>query len=117
LDEILTVSRLGLPAELRRPLACTDIIENMIGHRASRHPQREALEFALDGLALDCRGLGFGPSGVHAVPRCAGYSLSVLDDGPGVPSEFDPARRKGLGTKLVLALVKQIRGELKSTRR
>jgi hypothetical protein len=25
-------------------------------HCASRHPQREALEFALDGLALDCRG-------------------------------------------------------------
>jgi hypothetical protein len=26
------------------------------GHGASRHPQREALEFALDGLALDCCG-------------------------------------------------------------
>jgi two-component system, sensor histidine kinase PdtaS len=45
----------------------------------------------------------------------AGYSLSVLDDGPGVPSEFDPARCKGLGTKIVLALVKQVRGELKIT--
>jgi two-component system, sensor histidine kinase PdtaS len=44
----------------------------------------------------------------------AGYSLSVLDDGPGVPAEFDP-RCKGLGTKIVLALVKQIRGELKIT--
>jgi hypothetical protein len=31
LDEILTVSRLGLPAELRRSLACTNIIENMNG--------------------------------------------------------------------------------------
>jgi hypothetical protein len=31
LDEILTVSRLGLPAELRRSLACTNIIENMMG--------------------------------------------------------------------------------------
>src|SRR3984893_12788612 len=30
LDEILTVSRLGLPAELRRSLACTNIIENMM---------------------------------------------------------------------------------------
>jgi two-component system, sensor histidine kinase PdtaS len=45
----------------------------------------------------------------------AGYSLSVLDDGPGVPAEFDPARRKGLGTKIVLALVKQVRGEFKIT--
>ena len=31
LDEILTVTRLDLPAELRRSLACTNIIENMMG--------------------------------------------------------------------------------------
>ena len=31
LDEILTVTRLGLPAELRRSLACTNIIENALG--------------------------------------------------------------------------------------
>ena len=31
LDEILTVNRLGLPAEPRRSLACTNIIENMNG--------------------------------------------------------------------------------------
>jgi transposase-like protein len=31
LDEILTVIRLGLPAALRRSLACTNIIENMMG--------------------------------------------------------------------------------------
>ena len=31
LDEILTVTRLGVPAELRRSLACTNIIENMMG--------------------------------------------------------------------------------------
>ena len=31
LDEILTVIRLGLPKELRRSLACTNIIENMLG--------------------------------------------------------------------------------------
>lgn len=31
LDEILTVNRFGLPAELRRSLACTNIIENMNG--------------------------------------------------------------------------------------
>ena len=29
LDEILTVNRLGLPLELRRSLACTNIIESM----------------------------------------------------------------------------------------
>ena len=31
LDEILTVIRLGLPHELRRSLACTNIIENALG--------------------------------------------------------------------------------------
>ncbi len=42
LDEILTVSRLGLPAELRRSLACTNIIENMMGpiRRVSRNVKR-----------------------------------------------------------------------------
>jgi transposase-like protein len=34
LDEILTVIRLGLPSELRRSLACTNIIENMMGRCA-----------------------------------------------------------------------------------
>jgi len=29
IDEILTVTRLGLPVELRRSLACTNVIENM----------------------------------------------------------------------------------------
>jgi putative transposase len=31
IGEILTVTRLGLPVELRRSLACTNIIENMNG--------------------------------------------------------------------------------------
>jgi len=42
LDEILTVSRLGLPAELRRSMACTNIIENMVGtmRRVTRNVKR-----------------------------------------------------------------------------
>ena len=42
LDEILTVIRLGLPAELRRSLACTNIIENMKGtiRRVCRNVKR-----------------------------------------------------------------------------
>jgi putative transposase len=42
LDEILTVTRLGLPAELRRSLACTNIIENMNGtiRRVCRNVKR-----------------------------------------------------------------------------
>ena len=42
LDEILTVTRLGLPDQLRRSLACTNIIENMMGtiRRVSRNVKR-----------------------------------------------------------------------------
>jgi two-component system, sensor histidine kinase PdtaS len=41
-----------------------------------------------------------------------GHSLSVLDDGPGLPAGFDPAKSKGLGMKIVGSLVKQIGGRL-----
>jgi two-component sensor histidine kinase len=41
-----------------------------------------------------------------------GHSLSVSDDGPGLPEGFDPARSKGLGMKIIAALVKQIGGVL-----
>lgn len=39
-------------------------------------------------------------------------ALTVLDDGPGLPTGFDAARCKGLGMRIVLSLVKQIGGEL-----
>ena len=42
----------------------------------------------------------------------AGHSLSVVDDGPGLPAGFDPAHSKGLGMKIIYSLVKQIGGEL-----
>lgn len=42
IDDILTVTRLGLPLELRRSLACTNIIENMMGtiRRVCRNVKR-----------------------------------------------------------------------------
>jgi two-component sensor histidine kinase len=39
-------------------------------------------------------------------------SLSVIDDGPGLPPGFKPSDSKGLGMKIVLSLVQQIGGEL-----
>lgn len=39
-------------------------------------------------------------------------SISVLDDGPGLPAGFNPAHSRGLGMKIVQALVKQIGGTL-----
>jgi putative transposase len=42
IDEMLTVNRLGLPAKLRRSLACTNSIENMMGtvRRVCRNVKR-----------------------------------------------------------------------------
>jgi putative transposase len=42
LDEMLTVNRLGLPAQLRRSLACTNSIENLMGtvRRVCRNVKR-----------------------------------------------------------------------------
>ena len=42
IDEILTVTRLGLPKELRRSLACTNVIENVMGtvRRVCRNVKR-----------------------------------------------------------------------------
>jgi two-component sensor histidine kinase len=40
------------------------------------------------------------------------YSLSVLDDGPGLPAGFEVAKSKGLGMKIILRFVKQIGGDL-----
>ncbi|MBU4527823.1 MAG: sensor histidine kinase [Hoeflea sp.] len=39
-------------------------------------------------------------------------ALTVCDDGPGLPEAFDPAATKGLGMKIISALVRQIHGEL-----
>lgn len=41
-----------------------------------------------------------------------GYTLSVCDDGPGLPAGFDPTATHGLGMKLISSLVRQIGGKL-----
>lgn len=41
-----------------------------------------------------------------------GHSLSVQDDGPGLPAGYDPAASKGVGMKIIGSLVTQIGGEL-----
>jgi two-component sensor histidine kinase len=38
--------------------------------------------------------------------------LSISDDGPGLPADFDPMKQKGLGMKLIQSLTKQIGGTL-----
>jgi two-component sensor histidine kinase len=47
-----------------------------------------------------------------AARPAGGYSISVSDEGPGLPPGFDPAGSKGLGMKIVLSLVAQVGGDL-----
>lgn len=42
-----------------------------------------------------------------------GYALSVSNDGPSLPSGFDPAKSKGVGMTIVRSLVAKIGGKLK----
>jgi len=41
-----------------------------------------------------------------------GYALSVSNDGPALPTDFDPAARNGLGMRIVRSFVEQIGGKL-----
>jgi transposase-like protein len=54
LDEMLTVTRLGLPPELRRSLACTNIIENVMG--TVRRVCRNVKYWRSPSMALRCTG-------------------------------------------------------------
>jgi two-component system, sensor histidine kinase PdtaS len=38
--------------------------------------------------------------------------LSVSDNGPGLPADFDMAKSKGLGMRVVMALTKQLGGNI-----
>ena len=41
-----------------------------------------------------------------------GYALSVANNGPALPKDFDPAAGKGLGIRIVRSFVERIGGEL-----
>ena len=63
LDEMLTVNRLGLPPQLRRALACTNSIENMMGtvRRVCRNVKRwrnadMALRWTVAGIMEAAKG-------------------------------------------------------------
>ena len=50
---------------------------------------------------------------VQIMSRPKGVGLSVSDDGPGLPADFDPAAGTGLGMRVVRSLVRQHNGSLK----
>jgi two-component sensor histidine kinase len=53
---------------------------------------------------------GAGPVRVSVTPADGAIFVAVVDDGPGFPAGFDPARSSGLGMRLVRALCKPAGG-------
>ena len=69
LDEILTVIRLGLPHELRRSLACTNIVENALGTVRQVTRNVKTLETRRDGAQMDRRRPAGGPENTSVASR------------------------------------------------
>ena len=94
-----------LPAAIAIPLSLitTELITNAVKHGGGKHGGgkhgggkngRGAITVRLEALAE------------------GGHVLSVCNDGPDLPPDFDPAAGEDLGMKIVLALVGQIGGKL-----
>ena len=89
LDEMLTVNRLGLPAQLRRSLACTNGIENMMGtvRRVCRNVKRwrnaaMALRWTAAGMMEAVQGLptAQGAQAAADTQSCAGCASGQAHD-------------------------------------
>ncbi len=93
---------------------------------------RDEQEISVDAIEIDlptatCRSLGFianelitnaakygkGRIAVRLEPNLdKGYALSVFNDGPALPKDFDSVARKGLGIRIIRSFVERIGGEL-----
>jgi two-component sensor histidine kinase len=96
LELVLEVERVELPSDRAAPLGlvAAELLMNALKHtRRGDVASVVRVEFRrLDGS----------------------LELVVADDGPGLPPEFDPARSRGLGMRLVLSLVAQLEGTLEA---
>jgi chemotaxis protein methyltransferase CheR len=70
------------------------------------------LGFIVNELVTNSAKYAKGKVTVRLDSTLKGQSLSVLDDGPGLPDGFQPSGHKGLGMKIIQTLVRQIGGEL-----
>jgi len=71
------------------------------------------LGFIVSELITNSRKHGHGRIVVRfETPSPHNHILSVLDDGPGLPKDFELGDSKGLGMKIIQALVKEVDGEL-----
>jgi two-component sensor histidine kinase len=70
------------------------------------------LGFIVNELVTNSIKYGKGRITVRLESVATGHSLSVFDDGPGVPEGFMSSGHRGLGMKIIQSLVRQIGGEL-----
>jgi putative transposase len=88
IDEILTVVRLKLPPQLRRSLACTNIIENMMGTvrrvcRNVKHWRNAAMALRWTGAAMQEAAKGFRRLKAHTqlpILRGALFAIQMQHD-------------------------------------
>jgi chemotaxis protein methyltransferase CheR len=69
------------------------------------------LGFIVNELVTNSAKYAKGKVTVRLETTAEGHSLSVFDDGPGLPEGFTCSSHKGLGMKIIQSLVKQIGGE------
>jgi chemotaxis protein methyltransferase CheR len=69
------------------------------------------LGFIVNELVTNSAKYATGKITVRLDTTPEGHSLSVFDDGAGLPEGFKPTGHKGLGMKIIQSLVKQIGGE------
>ena len=70
------------------------------------------LGLIVNELATNAAKQGATRIDVQVAPSGGGVSVSVSDDGPGLPPRFDPAQQSGLGMRVIRGLVRQHNGTL-----
>lgn len=70
------------------------------------------LGFIVNELIINAVKYAKGHIAVHIATTGNAHALSVTDDGPGLPADFDPAKGSGIGMKITRSLVAQIGGKL-----
>ncbi len=95
LDEILTVTRLRLPIQLRRSLACTNIMENMNGsiRRICRNVKRwrdAAMALRWTGAAMIEAAKGFRRLKAHNQLPSLRAALLAHQAGGAIAADLDP---------------------------
>jgi PAS domain S-box-containing protein len=89
---------------------CAIVVEGASGEIATT--MAIPLGFIVNELVTNSVKYAKGNIKVRFETSAAGHTLSVGDQGPGLPAGFEATRSKGLGMKIVLSQVKQIRGAL-----